>query len=349
VLLSQRIARHFRRGVTALVVASLVWLAPAGAARAEPTTLEVAYIPILAMAQLFVIEGEGWSKEAGLELQLTRFSSGPAMVQALASGKFDIAYIGIGPALVARANGVDLKALAANGLGQGGVLGRGAFAAAFAAAKSPAEAFAEFHQSQGRAVKLATLPPGSVPDTTLHYYLFEVAHVAKADVDILAMGAEQMQQVLLSGGVDGASVLDPIPAIVMSRDPSARILVNGQGAMPDAPGAAICVREKAIAAHAEAIQKLVALHIRATELIHQDPARAARDITAAIGNGLVAVAIIEASLRADLDSYIADPHRMIAATKRMQDYQASIGTLGKKVDVDLFIDTAFYDRASKAP
>jgi hypothetical protein len=50
------------------------------------TTLEVGYMPILPVAQLFVMEGEGWTEEAGLDLELTRFSSGPAMVQALASG-----------------------------------------------------------------------------------------------------------------------------------------------------------------------------------------------------------------------------------------------------------------------
>ena len=49
----------------------------------ETTTLEVGYMPILPVAQLFVMEGAGWTDEAGLDLELTRFSSGPAMVQAL--------------------------------------------------------------------------------------------------------------------------------------------------------------------------------------------------------------------------------------------------------------------------
>ena len=72
---------------------------------AQATHLKVAYLPILPMAQLFVIDGEGWAKSAGLELELTSFSSGPALVQALASNTFDVAYVGIGPAMVARANG----------------------------------------------------------------------------------------------------------------------------------------------------------------------------------------------------------------------------------------------------
>ena len=65
----------------------------------ETTTLEVGYMPILPVAQLFVMEGAGWTDEAGLDLELTRFSSGPAMVQALASGKLDVMNFGIGPAM----------------------------------------------------------------------------------------------------------------------------------------------------------------------------------------------------------------------------------------------------------
>lgn len=138
--------------------------------------LQVAYLPVLPMAQLFIIQAEGWARDAGLDLQLTRFSSGPAMVQALASGKFDVAYVGIGPAMVARGNGLDLKVIAANGEDQLALLGRGAFAESFAKASSPAAAFAAFHQSAGRPVKIATLPKGSVPaDTVLRYYLMQRA------------------------------------------------------------------------------------------------------------------------------------------------------------------------------
>ncbi|MDE2575572.1 MAG: ABC transporter substrate-binding protein [Rhodospirillales bacterium] len=319
--------------------------AGAAPARAAATVLEVAYIPILAMAQLFIIQGEGWAKQAGLDLKLTRFSSGPAMVQALASGRFDIAYIGIGPAVVAAAHGVDIKVLAGNGIGQGGLLGRGRFAADFPKSPNAAAAFAAFHKAAGRPVRLATLPKGSGPDTTLRYYLFEVAHVAPGDVTLLGMGAEQMQQALLSGAVDGASVLDPIPAVVQSRDPSAHVLVDGQTMFPGAPGAVIAARGSALAAHGDAITRLVALHIRATALIRSDPARAARDITAGIGAGLVPQAIIEASLRGEISTFVADPHPQIGPTRKMQTYQMRIGAQDKAVDVGTLFDTAVYDRA----
>lgn len=158
--------------------AALLTAAAAGATRPGParaaTTISVAYIPILAMAQLFIIAGEGWLKSEGIELQLTRFSSGPAMVQALVSGGYDVAYIGIGPAMVARGSGLPLKIVAANGIDGGSLIGRGTFAEIFKAAHSPAEAFASFRQREGRPVRIATLPKGSVPETVLQYWLGRV-------------------------------------------------------------------------------------------------------------------------------------------------------------------------------
>jgi len=73
-----------------------------GSAQQRPA-LRVGFISIMPMAQLFVMEGRGWTKDAGLPLITKRFASGPAMVEALAMGALDVAYIGIGPAMLARA------------------------------------------------------------------------------------------------------------------------------------------------------------------------------------------------------------------------------------------------------
>ena len=78
--------------------------------RAE-TTLEMAYMPIVPCSQLFVIQGMGWAKDAGINLELTRFSSGPAIVQAIASGNMDTMCFGIGPAMVTRGKGIDKQSL----------------------------------------------------------------------------------------------------------------------------------------------------------------------------------------------------------------------------------------------
>ena len=215
-------------------------------------TLRVGYIPIIPMTQLFIMEGEGWTGQAGLRLQLTQFSSGPTMVQALASGSLDVAYVGIGPAIVARSRGIDIKVLASNIIDQVALIGRGPFAETMAAAPSAAEGFRRFYERAGRPAKIATLPQGSVPDTILRYYIQNVAKVDPAHVQIIGIGEDQVQQSLLAGAVEGASILEPILTIVQERDPTARIIAPANAMLPRQPGAVLAVRETVIADHPDA-------------------------------------------------------------------------------------------------
>ena len=329
---------------TALGLAAAAAL-PIGRASAAPVSvpLKVACIPILAMAQLFVIVSEGWAAEAGINLQLTKFSSGPAMVQALASGGYDVAYIGIGPAMVARASGLDFRVVAANGIGQGSLIGIGDFAAGFAAAANPAAAFADFHKNSGRPVRIATLPKGSVPDTVLRYWLDEVAHIAPADVQVLGMGEDRVQQALLAGSADAASALEPIITVVQERVPSARILATGNQMFPNQPAATLAVREATITANRAAIETLVALHVRATKLIQADPARAAADTLKVIGEGLVSAATLEHAYRSPAMHVIADPHAIADATEKLGAFQIKIGALARTVPNAELFDMSLYD------
>ncbi len=240
--LSRRRFIHLSGTAAALTLSPL----PANAA---PVTLRVGYIPIIPMTQLFIMEGEGWTGRAGLKLQLTQFSSGPTMVQALASGSLDVAYVGIGPAIVARSRGIDIKVLASNIIDQVALIGRGPFAETMATAPSAAEGFRRYYERAGRPVKIATLPQGSVPDTVLRYYIQNVAKVDPAHVQIIGIGEDQVQQSLLAGAVEGASILEPILTIVQERDPTARIIATPNAMLPRQPGAVLAVRETAIADH----------------------------------------------------------------------------------------------------
>ena len=331
-----------RRNVAAVVVAAALGLLSISPASAQ-TKLEVAYIPIMPMSQLFVFEQEGWAKEAGLELELTKFSSGPAIVQAIASGKFDVIYFGIGPAMVARANGIPIKVVAANGIEQIGLIAQGELGEYFDKAASPADAVRQFTADKGRKPKIASLPKGSVPDTVFRHWLIKVAGLTEQDIDIAGMGAGKVQQAMLARSVDGASILEPIITVIQQRLPDAKVLATGGNMLPNQPGAVVAVRESALAEHPEAIKKLVELHKRATDLINSDPDRAARSVHAAIGQGLIPVETIRTAMQSPLNKFIADPRVIVAATKTMHDFQAEIGTLKKPVPLDELFDSSIYE------
>ncbi len=311
------------------------------------TKLKVAYIPIMPMAQLFVMEGEGWTKEAGLELELTKFSSGPAIVQAIASGNFDVMYFGIGPAMVSRARGVPIKVVASAGIEQIAVITRGDFGATLATAATPAEGVRKFTADTGRKPRFASLPKGSVPDTVLRHWLIKVAGLTEDDVEIIGMGAGKVQQAMLAKSVDAASILEPILTIIGEKLPDARIAVTGGEMLPKQPGAVLAIRENAIAAHRDAVTKLVELHVRATQLINDDPDRAAKHIHATLGRGLIPLEVIQRALRSASNNFVSDPNAIVAATKVMHDFSAEIGTLKKPVPLDELFDASFYKQVAE--
>jgi len=318
-------------------------LLPRGSRAAS--ALRIGYIPIIPMTQLYVLSGEGWAKEAGLDLTTTSFQSGPAMIQALASGTLDVAYVGIGPAMIARSKGVAVKVVAANVIDQVALIGRGPLAQAVAAAASPAEGFKAFRAAQGRPAKIATLPAGSVPDLVLRHWVAEVGKIAAEDIQIVGMGDEQVQQALLSGAVDGSSILEPTLTLVQSRLPDARIVARAGAMFPKQPGAIVAATEAAIARDRAAIATLVKLHVRATAFAKANPDRTAEHVTAAIGKGLIEPAVMRAALTSDATTFVDDPRSIVESTKRMQAFQQGLGQITDPVDVDSLFDFSFHDAA----
>ena len=113
--------------------------------------------------------------------------------------------------------------------------------------------------------------------------------------------------------------------------------------LPHQPGAVLAVREAVLEEHPEAIQALVAQHVRATEMLENDPAQAAPYVREFVGKRLIDEETVTAALSSPSSNYLADPHMIIDATRTMADFQRRIGTLKKPVDVDALFDTSVYD------
>jgi NitT/TauT family transport system substrate-binding protein len=343
-------SRERRALLRAVPPLALALAGPLAGALARPgraqqnVPLRVGFISIMPMAQLFVMEGERWTRDAGLALILKRFSSGPPMIDGLAAGDLDVAYIGIGPAMLARARGVDVKVVAANVVEQVALIGRGALVGEFEGAPTPGEAFRRFREAMGRPARIATLPPGAVPDTVLRYYLQEVAKVG-GGIDILGVGEDEVQRLLLAGAVDAASIVEPILTVVLERDRSAKILARPAQMLPNHPGAVVLVTSQVIAQSRRAVAQLVALHLRATEFVRQNPDRATADLVDFMGRGLIDPAIVRKALTSDATQLIADPRQIVEPTRLLQGFQQRLGAQAAPIDVDALFDFSFYDAA----
>lgn len=313
-------------------------------AQADPVPTRVGIIPVLGVSPILVVDKEGWAKEVGLDLKFTTFESGPLMIQALASGSIDIYVAGVAPLGVARSKGIDVRVLTATAIEEM-TMAAGAKLSPYFDGASAAEAFKKFKTATGKAARLATQPPGSVPHTTLVYWLTQMAKVAPEDYEIVPMGIDATQQALLSGAVDGATIREPTDTIVQQRDPRIKVVALGGAMFPKQPGTVVAVSGAFLAKNPEAIQKLVNALVKADELIKKDPKRVAPAIEATLGKGIIDTATIEKALESPASKFAVDPRLITESTMKMQSYQVSIGTLDKDVPLDGLFDPSFYLKA----
>jgi NitT/TauT family transport system substrate-binding protein len=303
-------------------------------------------MPIVPCSQLFVMEGMGWTKKAGINLKLTRFPNGPAIVQAIASGKMDVMRFGIGPAMVTRGKGIKLKVIAAGIVNQIAVIAQGDLVKYFAKYKNGADALRAFTRDKGRKPKIASFPKDSVPDTVTRHWLLRELKMDLKEVELIGMGASRVQQALLSRSVDAAGILEPILTIVESKLKDAKVIARASDMMNGQPGSTIAAREKVIAKHRAALVKLVELHIRATELLKNDPAKAAPHVQNFFAKGLIDVGTIQKSLESPSSNFRADPAKILKQTEYMAKFQKS-EKIKTKVPTDGLFDLSIYRDAAR--
>ncbi len=336
-----------RSALTALATLAVAAFVSAGPAiAAEPVPVRIGVIPVIGAAPVFVANGEGGLKQAGLAPAFTTFESGPNMIQALASGTIDVYVAGIAPLAVARTKNIDVRVVAATAVEEMVFVAGPKLAPYFAAGTDKAEALRQFKAKEGRPARLATQPPGSVPNTTLQHWLWQVAKADKADAQIVAMGIDATQQALLAGAVDGASIREPALTIVQTRNPAMKLVATGAEMFPDQPGTVVAVSGAFADKNPAAVQGLVDALVKATATLKSDPDKAAPAVEQALGKGITDLATIRKAITSPAAKFTADPRAIVEATKAMQDYQVSIGTLDKAVPIDGLFVPGFYEKAT---
>src|SRR5215216_727920 len=143
--------RLFSNSLGLALLSLFALAAPAGA---QTVPVRVGVIPIIGAAPIFVANGEGWTKAAGLDLKFTTFESGPNMIQALASGTIDVYVAGVAPLAVARTKGIDVKVVAATAIEEMVFVAAPKLAAYFAPGVSAADAFKAYRAKEGKAARL---------------------------------------------------------------------------------------------------------------------------------------------------------------------------------------------------
>lgn len=343
--------RAFLAGGASLLAASAILSRSAAAqdpkAAGGRVPVRVGNIPVIGIAPILVADKEGWTKEAGLDLAFTTFQSGPHAIQALASGAVDVYVAGIAPLGVARSRGIDVKVVAATASGENVFVGSPRLAQHFAEGVAPAEAFKRYRVATGKAARLATQPAGSVPNTTLQYWLWEVIKANRDDVEIVAMGIDATQQAVLADAVEGATVREPALSIIQKSNPGIKLIEVGDKLFPGQPGTVVGISGAFLKKHPAAVQALVDALVRAGDLLTRDPDRAAPAVAATLAKGIVDLDIIKAALKSPATKFVIDPRQVVAPAKEMEAYQVKLGSLKEAANLDELFDLTFFEKARR--
>lgn len=336
-----------RRFLTKLALLGAVALTAITSQAEAAAPIKVGYIPVLGSSALFVIEGEGWAREAGLDLQLVRFTSGPQAIQALVSGRIDAYVAGVLPLLQARAHGADVKVVTAASVEELEVIARGKLAEGLPekqdgglAPTAAKQLFEQFKATNAHPARIAAQPTGSVPDTLLRYWLLKQIGITPPlanSVSLVGVDIDAAQQAFLAGAVDAAVLREPALTVVRARMPQARTLATGHDLLPDQPGSVLAIVKPEAPEHQAWAKTLASLFLRATTLLSTHPDEAAPFVTKALGSGILTEDIMKASLEHSASRFVSDPTRIVAGVKQLQDFEVEQGLLRKAQPVeDLF-------------
>ena len=148
------------------------------------------------------------------------------------------------------------------------------------------------------------------------------------------MGIDATQGAILTGAVEGGSIREPALTIVRKQNPKIKLIATGAEMFPNFPGVVVAVLGAFADKNPKAVESLVRVVVRATNLLKEDPKRAASFVGAAFGKGLVPEEVLLDAIKSPQTQFTSDPRRIVELTAKLQDYQVKLGALAKAAPLD---------------
>ena len=211
----------------ALILCSLfAWLP--GAYSAEK--LRIGWVYAMGNAPLLIAKHNGFFKQAGVEIELVEFDSGPLIKRAIEAGDLDMVYIGMPALSRIVADGSQLKIVAKVSYGN---------AALITKKDSSVHQLADLRNK-----RIAGVRRGSGMDVLLRGYVLK--ELAKLDPDdevtILHMPAKMMDASLKRDVVDATFTWEPFISLSVFTG-QARVIFDSNKAIPKHPWYVIAARQ----------------------------------------------------------------------------------------------------------
>lgn len=294
------------------------------------------------MMQYFVIDQQGWYDDLDPEIAVKTFGGGPPLVQAYASGDLDFAYVGISPGLVAIANGVSSKVVAANVIEPNVMVGSSEFRSYWV--EHGADTFEQFRSDTGRKPRFATLPAGSTPDVFLRFWITETLGLDLDVVEIVGQSPSALQSTLSTGNADAGSVIEPIPTVLQENpDTDMEPFKYAGEIMPGQPGAVLQPSQSLVDDNPALVQSLVDIHVRATEFIHENRNQAAEMASEVIGSDILTPETASRAINSPASNFISNPRRIVDKSLVYNDFHQQLGSVDTDLSETDVFDHSFYE------
>lgn len=297
-------------------------------------SLTVAYVPIYPNMQHYVMEQEGYYENLAADVTIERFSSGPSVVKAFASGDVDVALFGITPAMVLVDKGTDAGVLAANSRNGFKIMGTTELADRYE--QEGAATFEHFEEEHGRKVQFGAPPDGSVPDILLRYWLQEDLAVGKMNsvINKSKVPPAKAVQTIQSGDIDATIIQEPFATIIGREDGFGELAWSGN--ILESHPVTVLFANQQVLDDSEVAQSLVEQHVAATEFTESSPDPAAAHAASVIGSG-VSEDLATAAIDSNASEFISNPYAITDQAATMGEFVANIGNIEDPIATeDLF-------------
>jgi NitT/TauT family transport system substrate-binding protein len=274
--------------------------------------------------QHYVMEQEGYYEDVPSDVSIERFSSGPSVVKALASGDVDVALFGITPAMVIVDKGTDAGILAANSRNGFKIVGTTELADRYEQ-EGPAT-FERFEQERGRKIRFGAPPDGSVPDIVLRYWIQEDLDVGEMESVITKSKVPPAKavQTIQSGDIDATIIQEPFATVIGQDDGFGELAWSGE--ILDNHPVTVLFANQRVLDDSDVARSLVEQHIAATEFTAESPDAAAAHAASVIGSG-VSEDLATAAMDSQASEFISNPHAITDQAATMGEFVADVSNI----------------------
>jgi NitT/TauT family transport system substrate-binding protein len=294
--------------------------------------------------QHYVMEQEGYYEEIPADITIERFSSGPSVVKAFASGDVDVAFFGITPAMVLVDKGTDAGILAANSKNGFKIMGTSELVELYEQ-EGPA-AIERFEQEHGRKIRFGAPPDGSVPDIVLRYWIQEDLDVGEMEsvISKSKVPPAKAVQTIQAGEIDATIIQEPFATIIAQDDGFGELAWSGN-ILENHPVTVLFANQQVLD-DSEVAQSLVEQHVAATEFTADSPDAAASHAASVIGSG-VSEDLATAAMDSQASDFFSDPHAITDQAATMGEFVANVGNIEEPVATENLFAFDPYDATQK--